>query len=194
MNTTLQDFKLICENEFDWNMIFGAVKQAYSDKGFKSNSDNFLRAKVFELAISCFSQVEYVDEDGVDFILKVLQDTIRIEAKFLKGFFKKNGTCKDVKMKNYRGDVTEVAFNRYKTEDKFDYVMIIDRDAYKVAIAPREVAQKYYVSKGDGVMVSFPVDELTILNLDCNSFTFPESPDMLSDLIRETMINWIKNR
>ena len=191
---TTTEFKKICETEFDWNLIFGAVKDAYSDKGFKSNSDNFLRAKVFELAIACFSQTEYVDEDGVDFLLKVLGEIIRIEAKFLKGFFKKDGTCKDVKMKNYRGDVTEVAFNRYKTEDKFDYVMIIDRDSYKVAIASRETAQKYYVSKGDGVMVQFPIEELTILDLDIANFTFPESPDRLSDLLRETMINWIKNR
>lgn len=191
---TTTEFKKICETEFDWNLIFGAVKDAYSDKGFKSNSDNFLRAKVFELAIACFSQTEYVDEDGVDFLLKVLEEIVRIEAKFLKGFFKKDGTCKDVKMKNYRGDVTEVAFNRYKTEDKFDYVMIIDRDSYKVAIASRETAQKYYVSKGDGVMVQFPIEELTILDLDIANFTFPESPDRLSDLLRETMINWIKNR
>jgi len=191
---TTTEFKNICETEFDWNLIFGAVRDAYSDKGFKSNSDNFLRAKVFELAIACFSQVEYIDEDGVDFLLKVLGELVRIEAKFLKGFFKKDGTCKDVKMKNYRGDVTEVAFNRYKTEDKFDYVMIIDRDAYRVAIASRETAQKYYVSKGDGVMVQFPTDELTILDLDIQNFTFPTSPDRLSDLLRETMINWIKNR
>ena len=191
---TTTEFKNICETEFDWNLIFGAVRDAYSDKGFKSNSDNFLRAKVFELAIAYFSQVEYIDEDGVDFLLKVLGELVRIEAKFLKGFFKKDGTCKDVKMKNYRGDVTEVAFNRYKTEDKFDYVMIIDRDAYRVAIASRETAQKYYVSKGDGVMVQFPTDELTILDLDIQNFTFPTSPDRLSDLLRETMINWIKNR
>lgn len=191
---TTQQFKTICETEFDWNMIFGAVKDAYSDKGFKSNSDNFLRAKVFELAISCFSQTKYVDEDGVDFLLKVLDETIRIEAKFLKGFFKKDGTCKDVKMKNYRGDVTEVAFNRYKTENKFDYVMIIDRDVYKVAIASRETAQKYYVSKGDGVMVQFPISELTILDLDVDNFTFPSSDVKLSDVIKEAIIYWIKNR
>ena len=191
---TTEQFKQICETQFDWNMIFGAVKDAYSDKGFKSNSDNFLRAKVFELAIECFSQVEYIDEDGVDFLLKVDGETIRIEAKFLKGFFKRDGTCKDVKMKNYRGDVTEVAFNRYKTENKFDYVMIIDRDSYKVAIASRETAQQYYVSKGDGVIVQFPTNELTILGLDIANFTFPASPDRLSDLLRETMINWIKNR
>lgn len=191
---TTEQFKTICETKFDWNLIFGAVKDAYSDTGFKSNSDNFLRAKVFELAIECFSQVNYVDEDGVDFHLTEDGTLIRIEAKFLKGFFKKDGTCKEVKMKNYRGDVTEVAFNRYQTENKFDYVMIIDRDSYRVAIASRETAQKYYVSKGDGVMVKFPINELTVLDLDIANFTFPASSDKLSYLLRETMINWIKNR
>ena len=49
---------------------------------------NLLRAKVFELAIACYSKVEYIDEDGVDFILELNGETIRIEAKFQKGFFK----------------------------------------------------------------------------------------------------------
>lgn len=191
---TTTEFKNICETQFDWNLIFGTVKDAYSDTGLKSNSDNFLRAKVFELAIECFSQVEYVDQNGVDFLLNVNGEVIRIEAKFLKGFFKKDGTCKDVKMKNYRGDVSEVAFNRFKTEDKFDYVMIVDRDAYKVAIASRETTQSHYVSKGDGVMAQFPLHDLTILDLDVETFTFPASPDRLSDVLREAMINWIKNR
>ncbi len=43
-------------------------------------------------------------------------------------------------------------------------------------------------------MVQFPTDELTILDLDIQNFTFPTSPDRLSDILRETMINWIKNR
>lgn len=190
----IEQFKNICETQFDWNMIFGAVRDAYSDTGFKSNSDNFLRAKVLELAVACFSTVEYVDEDGVDFHLTTDDTLIRIEAKFIKGFFNKNGTCKDVKMKNYRGDVSEVTYDRFKSEDKFDYVMIIDRDTYRVAIASRETAQKYYVSKGDGVMAKFPVEELTILNLDIDNFTLPVSYAKLSDVLNEAMINWIKNR
>mgnify|MGYP001277429431 CR=1 FL=1 len=191
---SINKFKQVCENEFDWNMIFGAVRDAYSDTGFKSNSDNFIRAKVLELAVVSFSHVEYVDEDGVDFVLKVDDTDVRIEAKFLRGFFKRNGTCKDIKMKNYRGDVSESAFNRFKTENKFDYVMIVDRDCYSVAIAPREVAQKYYVSKGDGVMTQFPKEALTILDLDSENFTLPTSVDRLSDIVNEAIVNWIKNR
>lgn len=191
---TIQEFKKICETQFNWNMIFGAVKDAYSDKGFKSNSDNFIRAKVLELAIVSFSELVYVDEDGVDFSLNIDGQEVLIEGKFLKGFFKRNGTCKDVKMKNYRGDVSEAAFNRFKSENKFDYVMIVDRDCYKVALASRETAQKYYVSKGDGVMAQIPYQELTVLDLDISSFTFPSSNVKLSDVIHEAIISWIKTR
>lgn len=191
---SIQELKTVCEKEFDWNMIFGAVKDAYSDVGFKSNSDNFIRAKVLELAVVSFSELKYLDEDGVDFSLTVNSEEVLIECKFFKGFFKSNGTCKEVKMKNYRGKVDEDAFNRFKTENKFHYVMIIDRDCYKVALASRETAQKYYVSKGDGVMSQMPYNELTILDLDVSSFTFPSSDVKLSDVIKESIINWIKHR
>lgn len=191
---TIQELKGICETEFNWNNIFGAIKDAYSDSGFKSNSDNFIRAKVLELSIVSFSELNYLDEDGVDFSLDVNGQTVLIECKFLKGFFKKDGTCKDVKMKNYRGDVSESAFQRFKNENKFDYVMIIDRDKYKVALASRDTAQKYYVSKGDGVMSQLPLNELTILDLDLSNFTFPSSDVTLSSVIHEAIINWIKTR
>jgi hypothetical protein len=175
-------------------MIFGAIKDAYCDTGFKSNSDNFIRAKVLELSVVSFSNLIYVDEDGVDFSLNVNGQEVLIEGKFLKGFFKKNGTCSEVKMKNYRGDVSESTFQRFKNENKFDYVMVIDRNCYKVALASRETAQKYYVSKGDGVMAQIPYNELTILDLDISNFTFPSSSDRLSTVIHEAIINWIKNR
>jgi hypothetical protein len=191
---SIQELKTICENDFDWNKIFGAVNDAYCDKGFRSNADNFIRAKILELSVVSFSELIHIDEDGVDFLLMVDGKKVLIECKFLKGFFKSNGTCKEVKMKNYRGKVDEEAFNRFKTENKFHYVMIIDRDCYKVALASKETAQKYYVSKGDGVMSQIPYDELTILDLDVDSFTFPSSNVKLSELIHETMINWIKNR
>jgi hypothetical protein len=191
---TIQELKEICQTDFNWNNIFGAIKDAYSDSGFKSNSDNFIRAKVLELSIVSFSELTYLDEDGVDFSLDVNGQPVLIECKFLKGFFKKDGTCKDVKMKNYRGDVSESAFQRFKTENKFDYVMIIDRDCYKVALASRDTAQKYYVSKGDGVVSQLPYNELTILDLDLDNFTFPSSDVTLSSVIHEAIINWIKTR
>jgi hypothetical protein len=191
---TIQELKTVCEKDFDWNMIFGAVKDAYEDKGFKSNADNFIRAKVLELSVVSFSELVHIDEDGVDFLLIVNGEVVLIECKFLKGFFKKDGTCKEVKMKNYRGKVDEEAFNRFRTENKFHYVMIVDRDCYKVALASKDTAQKYYVSKGDGVMSRIPYNELSVLDLDINSFTFPSSDVKLSELIHDTMINWIKNR
>jgi hypothetical protein len=191
---TTEEFKQICETQIDWNRVFGAFNDVSSDPGLKSNADNFFRSKAFELAICCFSPFKYVDEDGVDFHMDYNGETIRIEQKALKGFFYGNGKCKQVKMKNYRGDVSETAFNRFKTEDKFDFVMIIDYLNYKVAIASRETAQECYVSKGDGVMSTFTPNVLTVLNIDPNTFTFPSSDVKLSETMNQTIVEWITNR
>jgi len=194
MTLSHSDFRSILETSFDWNMIFGVVRDAYSDPGFTSNSDNFLRAKVLELAIECFSDVRYIDENGCDFVLEKNGEITRIEAKFLKKFFKKNGTCKSVKIKNYRGDVSNVAFSKYSKEDKYDYLMIVDTVNYAVAIIDRNTAQKYYVSSGDGINGEFPKEKLTILNLNPQNFTLPVNTDLLSTVIKRSMIDWIRNR
>jgi hypothetical protein len=97
-------------------------------------------------------------------------------------------------MKNYRGKIDEDAFNRFKGENKFHYVMIIDRECLKVAFASKETAQKYYVHEGDGVFSYLPYDELTYLDLDVANFTFPSSSVKLSEAINDLIINWIKDR
>jgi hypothetical protein len=97
-------------------------------------------------------------------------------------------------MKNYRGKIDEEAFDRFKTENKFHYVMIIDREQLKVALASKETAQKYYVHEGDGVFSYLPYNELTYLDLDVSTFTFPSSGVKLSEVLNEVIINWIKNR
>lgn len=199
---SIQELKKVCETEFDWDMIFGAVKDAYSDEGFKSKSDNFIRSRIQELSVVTCSKLIHIDEDGVDFSLMVGDKEVLIEGKFQKDFFKlvrnrktkKFHTGNKVKMKNYRGKINEHTFNRFKEENKFDYVMIVDANQLKVALASKETAQKYYVHDGDGVFSHLPYDELTYLDLDVNNFTFPSSNTKLSDEINETIINWIKNR
>ena len=199
---TVDYLKTICETQWDWNKIFGAVVDVYSDKGFKSKADNFIRARILELSVVTFSELIHVDEDGVDFVLIVDGKEVLIECKFQKDFFKrvKNkktktfNTGNKVKMKNYRGKIDEEAFNRFKTENKFHYVMIIDREQLKVALASKETAQKYYVHEGDGVFSYLPYDELTYLDLNVSDFTFPSSDVKLSDVLNEVIINWIKNR
>lgn len=198
----IDHLKTICETEWDWNKIFGAVVDVYSDKGFKSKADNFIRARILELSVVTFSELLHVDEDGVDFILMVDGQKVLIECKFQKDFFKKVRNKKTktfnvrnkVKMKNYRGKIDEEAFNRFKTENKFHYVMIIDREQLKVALASKETAQKYYVHEGDGVFSYLPYNELTYLDLDVSNFTFPSSGVKLSEVLNEVIINWIKNR
>ena len=191
---TTEQFKEICETQIDWNKVFGTFRDVSEDPGLKSNSDNFFRSKAFELAVSCFSPFKYVDEDGVDFHMDYNGETIRIEQKALKGFFYGNGKCKQVKMKNYRGDTSESTFNRYKTENKFDFVMIIDYTNYKVAVASREVAQSCYISKGDGVFSIFTPKDMTILNIDLDYFSLPSSNVRLSETVNSTIVNWIRSR
>jgi len=199
---TIDYLKTICETQWDWNRIFGAVVDVYSDKGFKSKADNFIRSRILELSVVTFSELIHIDEDGVDFILMVDGQEVLIEGKFQKDFFKQRKikgtnefhTCNKVKMKNYRGKIDEDAFNRFKGENKFHYVMIIDRECLKVAFASKETAQKYYVHEGDGVFSYLPYNELTYLDLDVENFTFPSSNVKLSGLLDEVIINWIKNR
>ena len=62
---TIDYLKTICETQWDWNRIFGALVDLYSDKGFKSKADNMLRAKILELSVVTFSELIHIDEDGV---------------------------------------------------------------------------------------------------------------------------------
>ena len=199
---TIDYLKTICETQWDWNKIFGAVVDVYSDKGFNSNSDNFFRSRILERSVVNFSQLIHIDEDGVDFILMVDNQKVLIEGKFQKDFFKPRKikgtnnyhTCNKVKMKNYRSKDIEKSFERFKVENKFDYVMVVDANSFKAALAPRETAQKYYVHEGDGVFSYIPYDEFTYLDLDISNFTFPSSNVKLSKVINEVIDNWIKNR
>ena len=199
---TIDYLKTICETQWDWNKIFGAVSDAYSDEGFLGNGDNFLRSRILEMAVVCFSKLIRIDEDGVDFSLMIDGQEVLIEGKFQKGFFKQRKikgtnefhTCNKVKMKNYRGEINEDTFKRFKEENKFDYVLIVDRECLKVALASRETAQKYYVHEGDGVFSYLPYDELTYLDLDVDNFTFPPSSVKLSKEIDQLINNWIINR
>lgn len=199
---TTTELKKICETQWDWNKIFGAVVDVYSDKGFKSKADNFLRSRILELSVVSFSELVHVDEDGVDFTLMIDGQEVLIEGKFQKDFFKQRKikgtnefhTCNKVKMKNYRGKIDEEAFKRFREENKFDYVLIVDRECLKVALASRETAQKYYVHEGDGVFSYLPYDELTYLDLDVDNFTFPSSSVKLSEELNKVIKNWIINR
>jgi hypothetical protein len=193
---TINYLKKWFETQVDWDLVFGAIKQIYGDKGFRSKSDNFLRSRIVELCVEAFcDNLQYVDLIGCDYMMIFTDNNVRIEAKFGKNMFyvTENGS-KNIKMKNYHGDVSEETFNRFKDEDKFDYLFLVDTKRYKVALATRESAQKYYQTKGDGVMTKIPHEELVFLDLDVDNFTFPSSDVEISKVILECIKTWIYDR
>ena len=189
-NLQIEDVKYCFETQINWKRIFSKIRDAYSDDGFRSNGDNMLRSKILEIIVSCFSELKYVDEDGVDFVINIHGQLVNIEAKFQKGYFGKKRKYGTLKMKNYRSDTGEKAFQRMKSEKKFDYVMIIDPKAYRVALIGRDVVQKYYVSSGDGINAIIPHDELTYVDLPVALFPNPSSSDKISKLVFNTIENW----
>jgi hypothetical protein len=191
---TIDYLKTICETQWNWNHIFGAIKDVYLDKGFKSKSDNFFRSRIVERCFSVFSELIHIDEDGIDFELIVDGKTIFIEGKFGKGYLLKKGGTTNIKMKNYFGDITNETFEKFKSQTKLDYVMIVDTKYYTAALATRETAQKYYFTSGDGVKTRIPKDELVYLDLDVSNFTFPSSSIKISKELNEFIDNWIKDR
>lgn len=191
---TIEYLKTVCEIQWDWNNILGAIKEVYADKGFKSRADNFLRSRIVELCLPAFSSIIHIDEDGIDFELTVDGMKVFIEGKFGQGYLPKKGGTSKIKMKNYYGKINDETFEKFKSETKLDYVMIVDTKYYTVALATRETAQKYYFTSGDGVKTRIPKDELVYLDLDVSNFTFPSSGVKISEVLNEVIINWIENR
>ena len=191
---TIEYLKTVCEIQWDWNNILGAIKEVYADKGFKSRADNFLRSRIVELCLPAFSSIIHIDEDGIDFELIVEGIKVFIEGKFGQGYLLKRGGTSKIKMKNYYGKINDETFEKFKSETKLDYLMIVDTKYYKVALTTREIAQKYYFTSGDGVKTVIPENELVYLDLDISNFTFPSSGVKISQVLNEVITDWIKNR
>ena len=88
------------ETQVNWNKVFGVVDSVYSDDGFKSNADNFIRSISIEKAIEKFSDVERVDKNGYDFLY---DKSVKVEMKVGKNLFYKNNpfTTKKFKVKSF---------------------------------------------------------------------------------------------
>ena len=191
---TIDDIKYCLETQFNWNKIFGAIKDLYLDEGFQSNSDNMLRSKLFEWTIEHLSDCVYVDQQGVDFVLKLYDIIVKLEAKFQKNYFGVTKKVGNIKMKNYRGSTDNDTYERMRNENKFDYLMIIDTAQYRIGLADRETAQKYYYHYGDGIWTKIPHSELTMIDICPSSFTLPSSDDKFFDTIKPSYIKWVDNR
>jgi hypothetical protein len=191
---TINDLKYCLETQFNWNKIFGIIKDLYSDNGFQSNSDNMFRSKLFEWSIQLLSNCVYVDQDGVDFNMKLYDQIVNIEAKFCKNYFGKTKKCGNIKMKNYRGSTDMDTYERMRNENKFDYLMIIDTTQYRVGLADRDTAQRYYYPYGDGIWTKIPHSELTLMDIHPSTYTLPSSKVKLSTKIKPFCEEWMLDR
>lgn len=139
------------ETEVNWNKVFGVVDSVYSDDGFKSNADNFIRCPAIERAIEKFSNVVRVDQNGYDFLY---DNNVKVEMKMGKNLFYKKDpfTTKKFKVKSFLSATKTVEdFQQIST---FDYLLVIDLTARRVVIVEDEVARPLYESGADGAMIT----------------------------------------
>jgi len=145
------------ENEVDWNRIFGASDCLYSDSGFVSNSDNFIRATSVEKAISKFSKLIRVDKDGYDFIFIDSKDTYKIELKMSKKLFQKRNPFKTKKFKVKSFLSEKKTIEDYKNKKIFDYMIILDLTAKRVILIEDECVRPLYETGADGAMIHLDI-------------------------------------
>jgi len=138
------------ETQVNWNKVFGVVDSVYSDDGFKSNADNFIRSISIEKAIEKFSDVERVDKNGYDFLY---DKSVKVEMKVGKNLFYKNNpfTTKKFKVKSFLSATKTV--EDFQQVSTFDYLLVIDLTARRVVVVEDEVARPLYESGADGAMI-----------------------------------------
>jgi hypothetical protein len=143
------------ESGLNWNKVFGVVDSVYSDDGFKSNADNFIRSISIERAIEKFSDVVRVDQNGYDFIYNEVgvENPTKVEMKMGKNLFYARDpfTTKKFKVKSFLSATKTVEdFQKVST---FDYLMVIDLTARRVVVVEDEIARPLYESGSDGAMI-----------------------------------------
>ena len=177
------------ENLSDWDKFFGVADSIFSDKGFKSSSDNFIKSKILETAFGISTNMERVDEKGWDF---TFQD-IKIELKTCTTLLKKrkNNRTAFLKMKSFRGEI-ERASVRFKEEKCFDYLVCIGIKDRSVIIIDDEVARSKYKLHDDKLYGMFAVFEPNdYYQCKINSISPYEYNKSISDLIDENVRTWI---
>jgi hypothetical protein len=91
--TTIADVQKYLRSNVDWDKFFSVVETIGSSMNGKK--DRFDKSDVIEMALDAYSneKIEYVNEDGVDHILKCLNLT-KLEMKFSSDLFYKEYTVK----------------------------------------------------------------------------------------------------
>lgn len=137
------------ETEVNWNKVFGVVNSVYTDKGFKSNADNFIRSIAVEKAFSKFANVRRVDKNGYDF--EYVHESI--EMKMGKNLFYKKDpfTTKKFKVKSFLS--AKKTIEDHQQESTYDYLMVIDLTAQRVVVVEDHIARPLYEAGSDGAMI-----------------------------------------
>jgi hypothetical protein len=138
------------ETGVNWNRFFGIVDSLYSDSGFSTNGDNFIRNTALEKALAACSDLTRVDRKGYDF----LYGETKVELKVAQNmFYKRNPTeTKDFKVKSFLSQTRTV--DDFREESTFDYLLVIDLRARRVVIVEDEIARGLYRDGADGAIMS----------------------------------------
>ena len=193
----------VLETQVDWNKFFGVVDDLYNDPGFTTNADNFIISSTVELALSEFSPLIRVDQNGYDFLIEntesdytVSHNNINgepIELKMMKNLFgyKKNPhKTKPVKMKNFRGEKRTV--EDFKKETTFSQLVILDLTNREVIVVEDEVAREKYYHAGDGVCAQFDLGDY--YKCDIGEVNPVRSTVQFSDILNNLKKEFINNR
>ena len=174
------------EQNVNWDKVFGVVDSLYSDDGFTSNADNFARATMVEKALDKFSNLQRVDQNGYDFLF----DDKKVELKMGKNLFYKRKdpkATKKFKVKSFLSETKTV--EDFKQVSTFDYLLVIDLTARRVAVVDDKRARTLYEQGGDGILISLNEGDYYECNLPFINVTLP--PTNLSVLYNKADENYL---
>jgi hypothetical protein len=183
--TAQQHFIDHLETGVDWNKVFGVVDSLYSDDGFTTNADNFTRATAVEKALAKFSNLDRVDQKGYDF----MYGEDKIELKMQKNLFQKRNpfATKQFKVKNFYGE--KKTLEDFKNQKTFDYMLVLDLTARRVAVIEDEIARPLYEQYGDGVHIRLDIGNY--YECEVGEVTPVMPPTKLSDAIKKCIEDYL---
>lgn len=167
--------KMYIKDAVDWNKFFSVIRALGSS--MNGQKDRFDKSDIIELAFSEFSsgQIEYINENGVDHILKNLfycDERIGVEMKFLtSAFYGMRVTQRKSKATNYHSEQERIVNiqklkdngtisiklmnsngnNKHKTlpENYAKFLLVVD--SYSASIVEVSKLIPYLIFTGDGI-------------------------------------------
>lgn len=148
-------------NRFNLSEFFGCVK-ATNTKQMKSNMFKTFRTYLQEKSFAKWSdgQLIYVGDykDGVDFIS---EDGTPLEMKGKLNMFNKNGSTKDIDLKNFRSDNKSV-------DQTFEYMLLVDTENMVLAATDWDTVKSrmYFTEKSPTAKFKLEAGDYEVLAYD----------------------------